>query len=128
MKTVALALLLSACMSGQHSALTAESQGTIHGVLIGQDGKPAKKIALSARLMCPTESKPFRISQARAVTDQNGEFRFIRVGVGSYAVFADDPEAGYGYDNDPRYRGFAEITLEHPDAEVRLFLPPRQAS
>jgi hypothetical protein len=131
MKTPALALLLSACMFGQQSGPTAASQGpTIHGVLIGQDGRPAKKIALAARVMRPAESKPCRISEGRAVTDQNGEFRFSRVGVGTYAVFAEDREAGYGYvassvEGDSRYKEVAEITLEHPDAELRLFLPPQ---
>jgi hypothetical protein len=131
MKTPALALLLSACMFGQQSGPTAASQGsTIHGVLIGQDGQPARKITVAALWICPAGSKSCRISNGRAVTDQNGEFRFNRVGLGKYAAFAEDQEAGYGYGassvaDDPRYTGVAEITLEHPDAELRLFLPPQ---
>lgn len=117
-------------MFGQQSGPTAASQGsTIYGVLIGQDGKPAKKITLAALLICPADRKPCRISGSHAVSDQNGEFRFSRVGVGRYAVFADDREAGYGYAgsgaDDPRYTGVAEITPEHPAAELRLFLPPQ---
>ncbi len=131
MRSPALALLLSACMFGQQSSPTAAGQGsTIQGVLIGQDGQPAKRITVAALLMCPAGSAPCRISEGRAVADQNGEFRFNRVGVGKYAVFAEDKEAGYGdgassVANDPRYTGVAEITLEHPDAELRLFLPPQ---
>ncbi len=99
----------------------------IRGVLIGQDGQPAKKITVAARWMCPTIC---RISEGHAVTDQNGEFRFNHIGVGKYAVFADDKEGGYGYGassiaDDPRDTGVAEISLEHPDAELRLFLPPQ---
>jgi hypothetical protein len=113
-------LVLSTSMFGQQ----------IHGVLIGQDGQPAKRITVAALWMCPAGGKPCRISKSSAVTDQNGEFRFNRVGVGKYAVFAEDKEAGYGYGassiaDDPRYTGVAEITPEHPDAELRLFLPPQ---
>src|ERR1039458_9988968 len=97
MKTPVLALLLSACMFGQQSGPTAASQGsTIHGVLIGQDGQPAKKITVAALWICPARSKTCRISEGHAVTDQNGEFRFNRVGIDKYAVFAEDREAEIG--------------------------------
>ena len=112
-------LMLSTSMFGQR----------IHGVLVGQDGQPAKKIMVAARWLCPGPGL-CRISQTSAVTDQNGEFSFNRVGFGKYVVFADDKEAGYGYDAGPAatgtlYAGTVEITPEHPDAELRLFLPPK---
>jgi hypothetical protein len=127
------ALLLSANMFGQQSGPTAASQTrevpTIHGVLIGQDGQPAKRVRVAALWKCPAGSA-CGFSPRGAVTDQNGEFRFNRVPVGKYSVFADDKEAGYGYaassgEDDRHYSVVAEITPEHPDAEVRLFLPPQ---
>ena len=114
------ALLLSPSMFGQQ----------IHGVLITQDGQPAKRITIASIWQCPDRSKPCRIARSSRVTDQNGEFRFDRLNPGKYLVFADDREAGYGYcatseAADHHYSEVAEVTLEHPDAELRLFLPPQ---
>jgi hypothetical protein len=113
-------LLLSASTFGQQ----------IHGVLIGQDGQPAKKITVAATWLCPDRSKACRLSRSSGVTDENGEFRFELARVGRYAVAAEDEEGGYGYGatsvaDDPRYTVMAEITPEQPDAGIRLILPPR---
>src|SRR5208282_25209 len=49
---------------------------------------------------------------------------------GSYPVFAQDRESGYGYGanlgtDDLHYGAVAEITPDHPNAELRLVLPPK---
>ena len=137
MKTALLfaALWLTTGVYGQQSKQPAhglllgyfgQPAGGIHGVLIGRDGQPAKGIRLYAQwecegpLACP-------ISRNGTVTDATGEFLFEPIGLGKYAVYVDDEEAGYS-EHSAIFSGRTsevEITLEQPDAELRLELPPK---
>ena len=117
-------LLLATAAAQQHDEPL--SKGTIYGVVIGQDGRPAKKIGLTAF--------PLGVALGAVLphtkTNDAGEYRFENIPWwGKYTVYAEDIEAGYssfstgtaGYSQPPE----VEITPERPEAEVRLYLPPQ---
>src|SRR5215469_9944671 len=117
-------LLLATAGAQQHDEPL--SKGTIYGVVIGQDGRPAKKIVLTAF--------PLGVALGAVLphtkTNDAGEYRFENIPWwGRYTVYAEDEEAGYsssstgqtGYSQPPE----VEIAPEHPEAEVRLYLPPQ---
>jgi TonB family protein len=101
-------------------------KGVIYGVAIGQDGQPAKGIGLVAfnRGVALGGTLPY------ARTNQAGEYRFENLDFGRYTVDADDEDAGYsifstggGVGHPPE----VELAAEHPEAELRVYLPPRAA-
>jgi hypothetical protein len=101
-------------------------KGTIYGVVMGQDGRPAKGIGLTAQ---PLEGAlAGRLPHTK--TNDAGEYRFENLTWwGKYTVYAEDDEAGYSLFS----TGWAgsstptevEITPEHPKAEFLLYLPPQ---
>src|ERR1700686_3049363 len=121
-------LLVSASLFGQQSGIAptanqqvhvgsdGQNEGTIHGVLIGQDGQPAKGVRVAAVWLCPdTCLNPQRET---ITTDDSGRFGFDHVALGEYAVFPDDIEAGYGpklHADCAQYGEAAELTLAHRD-------------
>lgn len=117
-------LLLATAAAQQHDEPL--PKGTIYGIVIGQDGRPAKKIGLTAF--------PLGVALGAVLphtkTNDAGEYRFENIPWwGRYTVYAEDEEAGYsssstgqtGYSHPPE----VEITPEHPEAEFRLYLPPQ---
>jgi hypothetical protein len=112
-------LWLTVGASGQQSH---ESTGEIHGTVVGPDGQSAKGMLLSAVMECPSICS-FWMTQT--VTNKDGEYRFQHLPLGQkYSVFADNTKAGY-----PRFgpapAGAVELTASHPDAELRVDLPPK---
>ncbi len=128
MKSLLLAvaiLLLSVAAAGQQQPAQAAS-GTIRGIVVGQDGRPAKGIGVAARLRSSLSGSGV-LPRTRA--NDSGEYRFEKLWWGKYAVYADDEAAGYSYGSTgPVANGDpveVEISPEHPDAELRLDLPPQ---
>jgi hypothetical protein len=99
-------------------------KGVIYGVAIGQDGKPARGVGLTALQLGVGSAG--RLPYAK--TNQAGEYRFESLDFGRYAVSGDDEEVGYSFfstgqgRNDPPE---VELTAEHPEAELRVFLTPK---
>jgi hypothetical protein len=103
----------------------AHSKGAIYGVAIGQDGQPAKGIGLTATPL----GVPLVMKLPHAKTNQTGAYRFEHLGFGSYTVYADDNEAGYsifsnGSNEEDSHPVEVELTVERPEAEFRVNLPP----
>jgi hypothetical protein len=95
--------------------------GTIHGVVIDSDGQPAKGMWLSAVMQCPSACQSW-ISEI--VTSQGGEYHFRPLPLGrKYSVFFRKAEMEY-----PRFSpppgAIVELTVDHPNAELRVDLPP----
>jgi hypothetical protein len=59
------------------------------------------------------------------ITNQAGEYRFMLSGLGRYSVFANDARAGYSMFGTGHASGVVELTPEHPEAELRVELPPK---
>jgi hypothetical protein len=101
-------------------------KGTIYGVAIGQDGRPAKGISLTA---CPLGvGLGARLPHTK--TNDAGEYRFENIPWwGRYTVYAEDEEAGYSsFTTGPAGDGQpqeVEVTPEHREAEFRVYLPPQ---
>ena len=100
-------------------------KGVIHGSVIGQDGKPAKGIALEAwPLGVPLAA---RLPMTR--TNDVGEYRFEKIPwSGKYSVRAEDDDAGYSIFSTGEGRNEppeVELTPEHPEAEMKVYLPPK---
>jgi hypothetical protein len=101
-------------------------KGVIHGIAIGQDGQPAKRIGLTA--------EPLGVALGAMLphtrTNDAGDYRFENVQWwGRYTVYADDEDAGYssfstgpaGDSNPPE----VEVTPQHPEGELKIVLPPK---
>ena len=99
--------------------------GVIYGIVIGQDGQPAKGISLTAY--------PLGVALAAVLphtrTNDAGEYKFEKVRWwGRYQVFADDEDAGYSQFSTGAGRSEpseVELTPEHPKAELKVYLPPK---
>jgi len=96
--------------------------GTLYGVVIDPDGQPAKGTRLWAVMQCPSTC-PFWKSET--VTSQGGEYHFRPLPLGrKYSVFSKKAELEY-----PRFSppptATVELTVEHPNVELRVDLPPR---
>jgi len=101
-------------------------KGVIHGIAIGQDGLPEKRIGLTA--------EPLGVALGAMLphtrTNDAGEYRFESVPWwGRYTVYGDDENEGYSSfstgpagDSSPPE---VQITPEHPEGEMRVLLPPR---
>ena len=117
-------LLLAAAPARQNDE--PRPKGLIHGIAVGQDGQPAKRIGLTA--------EPLGVGLGAMLphtkTDDAGEYRFENLPWwGRYTVYADDEDAGYssfstgpaGDSNPPE----VEVTTAYPEGELRVVLPPK---
>ncbi len=96
--------------------------GTIYGIAIDSNGQLAKGVRLSAVMLCP-RACPFWESET--VTSQDGEYHFRALPVGrKYSVFSRMAQLEY-----PRFSppptAIVELTVERPNAELRVELPPQ---
>ena len=96
--------------------------GTIYGVVVDPDGQPVKGMRLAAVMECPS-SCSFWMSET--VTNQAGEYHFRPLPLGEkYSVFSRKAQIEY-----PRFSpaptAIVELTVEHPNVELRVDLPPR---
>lgn len=119
-------LWLTVAASGQQPEQPASVPltGTIHGIAVGPDGRPTQGLQLSAVIKCQDpDGCSFWMSET--TTNQAGEYRFQHLPLGkTYSVFADNTKAGYQRFG-PAAAGIAELTVDRPDAELRLDLPPK---
>jgi hypothetical protein len=122
---VFVALLLLGAASAQQNA-EPNPHGVIFGIAIAHDGQPAKRIGLTAT--------PSGVGLAAKLphtrTNDGGEYRFDNVPWwGKYTVYADDEDAGYSDFStgagDDRSAPEVELTPDHPEAELTVFLPPK---
>jgi hypothetical protein len=101
--------------------------GTIYGVVVAVNGEPARNLRLIARSLLATgggHSGDFPHTR----TNQAGEYRFQKLPLASYIVYADDEAAGYSRVSTGQPGGSvseAEITADHPEAEFDFTLPPK---
>lgn len=118
-------LLLVAAASAQQND-EPRPKGLIHGIAIGQDGQPAKRIGLTAGPL----GVPLAARLPYTRTNDAGEYRFDNLpGWGRYTVYPDDENAGYsifstGPDGDTSPPE-VDLSPEHPEAELNVVLPPR---
>jgi hypothetical protein len=117
-------LLVVAAAAQQHQQPA--PKGEIYGIVIAQDGEPAKGLGLTA--------EPLGVGLAAALphtkTNDAGEYRFESLPWwGRYTVYANDEEAGYSdISNGPAgnsHPAEVEIRPEHPRAEFNVSLPPK---
>jgi hypothetical protein len=99
-------------------------KGVIFGIAIGQDGQPAKQIGLTA--------EPLGVGLGAVLphtrTNDAGEYRFENVPWwGRYTVYGEDENEGYSsFSTGPAGSPpEVEITPEHPEAELKVLLPPK---
>lgn len=125
MKTaIALAVLwLTVGASGQEPKQPSNEllTGTIYGVVIDPDGHPANGMRLTAVMRCPSTCSYW---ESETVTSQGGEYHFRHLPLGrKYAVFSKKAQMEY-----PRFSppptAIVELTVDHPNAELRVDLPP----
>jgi len=96
--------------------------GTIYGVVIDPDGQPAKGVRLSAVMQCPSACSFW---SSETVTSQGGEYHFRPLPVGrKYSVFSRKAQMEYPQFSPPP-TSIVELTVDHPNAEVRVDLPPK---
>lgn len=98
----------------------------IYGIAIGQDGQPSKRIGLTAQPL----GVPLGAVLPHTRTNDAGEYRFENVPWwGRYTVYGDDENEGYSSFSTGPAGDTAppevELTPEHPEAELRVLLPPR---
>jgi hypothetical protein len=114
--------LTVAAASGQEAKSNEPlTTGTISGVVINPDGQPAKGLRLSAVMQCPS-SCPFWMSET--VTSQGGEYHFRPLPLGKYSVFSREAQMEYPRFSPPA-TATVELTVDHPNAELRVDLPPK---
>jgi len=119
-------LLLAVATAQQSQRPTLTLKGTIYGIVVGQDGKPAKGLGLTAEPL----GLPLAAVIPHTRTNEKGEYRFENLPWwGRYTVYADDEEAGYSnISTGPAGNGHpaeVEITSEQPKAELNFSLPPK---
>ena len=121
---IACLLMLTAALAQQDDS--PRPKGTIYGIAIGQDGQPAKGIGVQAEPL----GVPLAAALPRTTTNERGEYRFVNLPWwGRYTVCVEDEQAGYstfstgciGQSQPPE----VELTPEHPEAELRIHLPPK---
>lgn len=101
-------------------------RGPFYGVAVDQDGKPAKRIGLTA---CPL-GVALGAMLPRVYSNDKGEYRFEGLPWwGKYTIYSEDEDAGYSvFSNGPagnNHPSEVEVTREHPDAEFTVHLPPK---
>jgi hypothetical protein len=100
-------LLLTAALAQQHDKSL--PNGTIYGIVVGQDGKPAKATGLTAG--------PLGVALAAVLphtkTNDAGEYRFQNLPWwGRYTVYPEDEDAGYStFSGGPGHSDPAEVDL-----------------
>jgi hypothetical protein len=118
-------LLLTVSASGQapkQQPSNVLSTGTIYGVVIDPDGQPAKGMRLIALRLCQTACS---LWMSETIISRGGEYHFRPLPLGEkYSVFADNRKAGYPRFSPPR-PGIVELTVDHPNAELRIDLRPK---
>ena len=116
-------LWLSAAAAQTHAEFP--DTGVIYGTVINQDGTPAKGLILNASPL----GVPLAMALPWTKTNDTGAFRFQRLPLGRYTVFAQDEEQGYSsFSTGPAGPGKppeVQLTTEQPEAEFNLRLPPR---
>ncbi|MBV9437192.1 MAG: hypothetical protein JOZ44_14130 [Acidobacteria bacterium] len=122
-------LLLGAASAQAQQNNEPRPNGLIRGILIDQGGQPAKQIGLTAEPV----GVPLAAALPHTKTNDAGEYRFENISWSEkFTVYADDEEAGYdsfstgpagpqGKSKTPE----VELTPEHPEAELKVLLPPR---
>jgi hypothetical protein len=106
-------------------AVSPETTGAIHGVVIAQDGRPAKGVLVTVLRLCPDDEACFVVT-SNTTTNEAGEYLFEPVTFGNYSVFV-----GWLVELDPpRFTATplseaVELSLDHPEAEVRFEVRPR---
>jgi len=117
-------LLLAAATAQQNDE--PHPNGVIYGITIAQDGRPAKRIGLTA--------VPLGVALGAMLphtrTNDTGDYRFENLPWwGRYTVYADDEDAGYSlFSTGPALDGSppgVNLMPEHPEAELNIFLPPK---
>jgi len=102
-------------------------KGVLHGIVLGQDGKPRGGINL---LLESVGDYDYMLRHVRA--DQRGEYRFEEVCDGKWGVFVEDKEAGYPHSG--RYMNWflygvwspqVEITDKKLEAQLNVNVPPK---
>jgi hypothetical protein len=73
----------------------AECKGVVHGVVIGQDGKPWGGINV---VLEPVGTYDLMLPHMKS--DAHGQYRFSDVSCGSWGVFIEDKAAGYPHQTD----------------------------
>jgi hypothetical protein len=120
---VALFLLTTAIAQDRDQPRT---NGLIYGIAVDRDGRPAKGIGLTA---CPL-GVGLGTMLPRVTSNDKGEYRFESLPWwGRYTVYSEDEGAGYSvFSNGPAgnsHPSEVEITREHPEAEFKVYLPPK---
>jgi len=119
---VGLSLFAAVVAQKQHES---DANGVIHGTVVGQDGKPAKGVGLDAWPL----GVPLATRLPHTRTNDVGEYRFEQIPWwGKYRVNAEDDDAGYSLFSTGEGRTEpqeVELTPEHPEAEMKVYLPPR---
>jgi hypothetical protein len=96
--------------------------GVIYGFALAHDGQPAKGIRLTA---CPL-GVAIQGMLPHTRTDNAGAYRFENLPWwGRYTVYAEDEEAGYPFITD-RHPPEVEVTPEHREAKLDIYLPPKR--
>jgi hypothetical protein len=114
---------------GQHEIQGPECKGVIHGVVLGQDGKPASDLDVTL--------DPLGIGLSYLLphmkTNQRGEYRFEQLCDGRYSVFVSDTDAGYhfssSYINQFLYGSrIPEVKIDgaHLDEELAVNVPSKK--
>ncbi len=120
---IALPLAVLWLTFGASSQQSQQLAGAIYGVVIDQSGQPAKGVTLSAVMQCPTSSCALWMTQT--ITNHIGEYRFQHLPLGrKYSVFANNTRAEYPKFSPPP-ADTVELTVDHPDVELRVDLPPK---
>ena len=122
---VLLIALLTAAAAAQQSEEPPRI-GAIYGVVVGRDGQPAPNLRLTA---LPLELILSGILPTTK-TDSEGKYRFEKLQLAKYTVYASDEDAGYPASYGTFHFGdtplrAVKLTTEHPEAEFRVDLPPK---
>lgn len=98
--------------------------GVIHGTVLLPDGAPARGVTLNAM---PLDGAPLGMALPWTRTDDAGTFRFERLPVCKYTVYAEDKKAGYSVfttgTGGAAYSSEVELTSQRPEAELDFRLP-----
>ena len=130
--SIVLVLAVWAPAQQQHEAIIDEnSTGAIHGILLGEDGRPAADIVITV-IKDITGPAALPIWERRVKTDKTGKYRFEHLGIGKYELFVCDEKAGYcvlpsgpGPNELSRFAVKVELTADRPESEARVHLPPK---
>jgi hypothetical protein len=98
--------------------------GLIEGIVVYEDGRPAKGATVSA---FPTGGLVGKVPSAE--TDEQGQFQIRHLWLGQFAVTAKKEDEGYpdtnsGFYSDSRIAP-TMLSLPHPSATVSILLGPR---